>query len=37
MELLVWIQVPISKSKDVLIAICIWINSTHEKNIVSSQ
>jgi hypothetical protein len=37
MKLLVWIQVPINKPKDILITICIWINSTYEKNIVSSQ
>jgi hypothetical protein len=37
MHLLILIQVPISKIKDILITMCIWIKGTQEKNIVSSQ
>jgi hypothetical protein len=36
MKILCWIQVPIDRSKDILIIICISINGTHGKNIVSS-
>ncbi len=37
MKLLVWIQVLINKSKDILIITCIWIKGTQRKNIVLSQ
>jgi hypothetical protein len=37
MKLLVQIQVPIHRSKDILITTSIWINGTQGKNNVSSQ
>jgi hypothetical protein len=37
MKLLIYIQVPISRSKDILITICIWIKGTQEKNIILPQ
>jgi hypothetical protein len=37
MKLLVKIQVPISKSKDILITICIWIKGNQEKKLMSQK
>jgi hypothetical protein len=37
MNLLIYIQVPNNKPKNILITTCIWIKGTHGKNIISSQ